>query len=403
MKILLVCQHYYPEPFRVTKIAEDLVRRGHVVTVLTGIPNYPEGEYYPGYSKRESRNQTINGVEIKRAFELPRKKGFTHRVLNYYSFSFFGNQLAKRLPGTFDCVFTVGLSPIMMANPAIAYKKRWGVPILMYEMDLWPESLLAGGIKKGSLIYNHYEKVSRNIYSQMDRILVTSKSHIDYINSLTHKPNLISWLPQFADDPFDGKHNPPPKKETDVTTFLFAGNIGKAQSCITILRAAEKLLSVKKVRFLFVGSGSELTHLQDYRKTHSLTNVEFVGRVPLKEMNKYYQQADCAIVSLSKDSYCQMTVPGKVQSYLKAGLPILAIDSGETSRWVRDIGCGMACPSENAEALCKIVLDFIALPTAQKEAYSAAGRSYFEDHLTEARFMDELEKSLLELIGDKQK
>ena len=395
MKILLVCRHYYPEPFRVTKIAEDLVRRGFEVTVLTGIPNYPEGEYYPGYSKHENRKQTINGVEIIRAYELPRKKGVVHRVLNYYSFSFFGSRLAKKLPGTFDCILTVGLSPIMMANPAIAYKKRWGVPILMYEMDLWPESLLAGGIKKGSLIYNHYKKVSRKIYSQIDRILVTSKSHIDYIASLTQNLGAISWLPQFADDPFDSEHRS--FKEKDITTFLFAGNIGKAQSCMTILLAAERLLKTAKARFLFVGSGSELTHLQAYQKARNLTNVEFVGRVPLKEMGKYYQQADCAIVSLASDSYCQMTVPGKVQSYLKAGLPILSIDSGETSRWIQEIGCGLTCPSENVEALCKTISDFIALPTSQKEVFSSAGRSYFEAHLTENQFMCELEQNLLTL------
>ncbi len=390
MKILLVCQHYYPEPFRVTRIAENLVKDGNEVTVLTGIPNYPEGHYYPGYSKKENREQTINGVHIIRAFEHPRKKGVIHRIWNYYSFPFHGSRIAKKLKERFDCILTIGLSPIMMARPAIAYKKKWGTPILMYEMDLWPESLLAGGIKKGSFVYNHYKKVSAKIYSQMDRILVTSEAHIEYIESLIgKKEGRIAWLPQFADDAVGER---PSKKSSDEpTTFLFAGNIGKAQSCITILEAAKKWRDSNKVRFLFVGSGSELDNLKAYKEENKLDNVVFEGRVPLSEMQKYYDLADAAIVSLTGDEYCKKTVPGKVQSYLKAGLPILSIDSGATSKWINEIGCGFTCPAEDAEGFAKTVERFMSLSTKEKEAFSKKGHSFYNAKLAESCYMENIE------------
>lgn len=393
MKILLVCQHYYPEPFRVTRIAENLVKDGNEVTVLTGIPNYPEGQYYPGYSKKENREQTINGVHIIRAFEHPRKKGVIHRVWNYYSFPFHGSRIAKRLKERFDCILTIGLSPIMMARPAIEYKKKWGTPILMYEMDLWPESLLAGGIKKGSFVYNHYKKVSAKIYSQMDRILVTSEAHIEYIESLIgKKEGRIAWLPQFADDAVGER---PSKKSSDgPATFLFAGNIGKAQSCITILEAAKKWRGSNKVRFLFVGSGSELDNLKAYKEENKLDNVVFEGRVPLSEMQKYYDLADAAIVSLTGDEYCKKTVPGKVQSYLKAGLPILSIDSGATSKWINEIGCGFTCPAEDAEGFAKIVERFTLLSPEQKECLSKKGKLFYDKKLTEINFMNGLESEI---------
>lgn len=390
MKILLVCQHYYPEPFRVTRIAENLVKDGNEVTVLTGIPNYPEGQYYPGYSKKENREQTINGVHIIRAFEHPRKKGVLHRVWNYYSFPFHGSRIAKKLKERFDCILTIGLSPIMMARPAIAYKKKRGTPILMYEMDLWPESLLAGGIKKGSFIYNHYKKVSAKIYSQMDRILVTSEAHIEYIESLIGKKDgRIAWLPQFADDAVGER---PSKKSSDgPTTFLFAGNIGKAQSCITILEAAKKWRGSNKVRFLFVGSGSELDNLKAYKEENKLDNVIFEGRVPLSEMQKYYDSADAAIVSLTGDEYCKKTVPGKVQSYLKAGLPILSIDSGATSKWINEIGCGFTCPAEDVGGFAGIVERFMSLSTKEKEAFSKKGHSFYNAKLAESCYMENIE------------
>lgn len=393
MKILLVCQHYYPEPFRVTRIAENLVKDGNEVTVLTGIPNYPEGQYYPGYSKKENREQTINGVHIIRAFEHPRKKGVLHRVWNYYSFPFHGSRVAKKLKERFDCILTIGLSPIMMARPAIAYKKKWGTPILMYEMDLWPESLLAGGIKKGSFIYNHYKKISAKIYSQMDRILVTSEAHIEYIESLIgKKEGRIAWLPQFADDILSAR--PAQKPSGGHTTFLFAGNIGKAQSCITILEAAKKWRDSNKVRFLFVGSGSELDNLKAYKEENKLDNVIFEGRVPLSEMQKYYDLADAAIVSLTGDEYCKKTVPGKVQSYLKAGLPILSIDSGATSKWINEIGCGFTCSAEDAKGFAGIVERFTLLSPEQKECLSKKGKLFYDKKLTEIIFMHGLESEM---------
>ncbi len=398
MKILLVCQHYYPEPFRVTRIAENLVKDGNEVTVLTGIPNYPEGHYYPGYSKKENREQVINGVHIIRALEHPRKKGALHRVWNYYSFSFHGSRVAKKLKERFDCILAIGLSPIMMARPAIAYKKKWGTPILMYEMDLWPESLLAGGIKKGSFIYNHYKKVSARIYSQMDRILVTSEAHIEYIESLIGKKDgRIAWLPQFADDAVGER--PSQKPSDGPTTFLFAGNIGKAQSCITILEAAKKWKDSNKVRFLFVGGGSELEHLKAYKEENKLDNVIFEERVPLSGMQKYYDLADAAIVSLTGDEYCKKTVPGKVQSYLKAGLPILSIDSGATSKWINEIGCGFTCPAEDAEGFAKIVERFASLSMEEKEAFSKKGCSFYNAKLTENYYMGSIKTELGRLIG----
>lgn len=393
MKILLVCQHYYPEPFRATRIAENLVKDGNEVTVLTGIPNYPEGYYYPGYSKKENREQTINGVHIIRALEHPRKKGVLHRVWNYYSFPFHGSRVAKKLKERFDCILTIGLSPIMMARPAIAYKKKWGTPILMYEMDLWPESLLAGGIKKDSFIYNHYKKVSAKIYSQMDRILVTSEAHIEYIESLIGKNDgRIAWLPQFADDVLSERSSKKPSN--GPTTFLFAGNIGKAQSCITILEAAKKWRDSNKVRFLFVGSGSELENLKVYKEENKLDNVFFEGRVPLSEMQKYYDLADAAIVSLTGDEYCKKTVPGKVQSYLKAGLPILSIDSGATSKWINEIGCGFTCPAEDVQGFAEIVERFMSLSIEEKAELSGKGKSFYENKLTESQYMADVEQEL---------
>lgn len=128
MKILVVCQYYYPEPFRITDICEELVKKGHEITVLTGVPNYPEGEIYSGYGYRKKKEEIKNGVNIKRCFTIPRKKGIIYRFLNYYSFAISSslkvllNKIKTENNEEFDMIFVNQLSPIMMAYAGIIYK-----------------------------------------------------------------------------------------------------------------------------------------------------------------------------------------------------------------------------------------------------------------------------------------
>ena len=165
MKILVVCQYYYPEPFRITDICEELVRRGHEVFVVTGLPNYPEGMIYSGYRGKDKRDENINGVRVHRCFTIGRRSGVLFRFLNYYSYAFSSVRYTSKLKEKFDVIFVNQLSPVMMAKAAISYKKKHNTKIVMYCLDLWPESLTVGGIKKGSAIYKFFHKVSAKMYS----------------------------------------------------------------------------------------------------------------------------------------------------------------------------------------------------------------------------------------------
>ena len=113
-KILVISQNYYPEQFRITNICEELVKRGHQVTVLTGLPNYPQGKIYDGYRNGERRDEVINGVRVVRCYERERKSGGAINLfLNYYSFVFSSKKMVKKLDKDFDIVFVNQLSPVM--------------------------------------------------------------------------------------------------------------------------------------------------------------------------------------------------------------------------------------------------------------------------------------------------
>lgn len=357
MKILVICQYYYPEPFRITDICEEWVRQGHSVTIVTGLPNYPMGEIYDGYKGKDKRNEVINGVNVHRCFEFPRKKGAIRRFLNYYSFAWSAKKYVKRMKEKFDVVFANQLSPVMMAKPALAYKKKHGTKVVLYCLDLWPESLIAGGIKRGSFLYKHYHKVSKKIYQGVDQIAVTSQSFKKYFKEqFGIDEGKIAYVPQYAETLFDREHC---KKEKDNNIdLLFAGNTGVAQSLETLIQAAAKTQDIENLRWHIVGDGVELKHCQTLVEELGVHSVEFYGRKPLEEMPTYYQKADAMLVTLMKDELLSLTLPGKVQTYMAAGKPIIAAADGEVASVIAEAACGYCSNAEDAEGLAACVRTF---------------------------------------------
>lgn len=394
MKILVICQYYYPEPFRVNDICEEMVKRGHEVTVVTGEPNYPEGQIYKGYENHAHSDEVINGVKVHRCPIIPRKTGTLYRFLNYFSYPYQAKKYIKNLRASdgkpFDVVFVNQLSPVMMAEPAISYKKKYGTPVLMYCLDLWPESLVAGGIGRGSVIYKFFHKISRRIYRQMNRIFVTSRMFSGYLNrEFGIDDGVIDYLPQYAEGMFEKL----PCREPDgKTNFVFAGNIGAIQSVETIIKAAEELKN-SPVNFHIVGGGTDLERLKGL--ADGLENVVFYGRRPLEEMTEFYSMADAMLVTLKADPVLSLTLPGKVQSYMAAGKPIIGAIDGETKEIIEKAGCGYCGKAEDADELAGNIRRFIN--DGKTAELGSNARDFYEKYFERQKFMDELEEQFFRM------
>ena len=394
MKILVVCQHYYPEQFRITDICEELVRRGHEVTVVAGTPNYPMGKIYDGYRHGKKRDEVINGVKVHRCFEIGRRKGVLFRFLNYYSYAISSKRYVKRLKEKFDVVFANQLSPVMMANAAVAYKKKHGTKLVMYSLDLWPESLVVGGVKRGSFLYKHYHKVSKKIYSQADRLLITSRLFRDYFtNEFGIADEKIKYLPQYAEDMFDIAACK--KEPNEMVDLLFAGNVGDAQSVETILKAAALTKENEKLRWHIVGDGIALEKCQSLAKELQAENVVFYGRRDLEEMPEFYKKADAMLVTLIDDKVLSLTLPGKVQTYMAAGKPIIGAVGGETAEVITDADCGYCGAAEDAESLAENAKRFYEdVTTGKSYVFGANARSYYEKRFIKQQFFNTFECEL---------
>lgn len=395
MKILVVCQYYYPEPFRITDICESLAQRGHEITVLTGLPNYPEGRVPEDYRNGKRRSEIINGVKVIRSHEIGRGKSRLGLMLNYLSFAISATVKAIFLKEKFDIIFVNQLSPVMMAIPAMAYKRKHKIKMLLYCLDLWPDSLAAGGIREESIIYKLFMKISRWIYNSADKILVTSSLFKDYFqNTLGMCARNIDYLPQYAEDLFmqsidmtrDGRFN-----------FVFAGNIGDMQSVETIIRAANELCEQKDITFHIVGDGSKLDECKRLTQILELDNVVFYGRRPVSEMPDFYGMADAMLITLKDNRILSYTVPGKVQSYMAARKPIIGAINGETRRVIESSGCGLCCAAEDYIGLANLIKEFCN--SDKKEQMANNAQEFYLENYSKEKFMTELENALMILEG----
>lgn len=389
MKILVICQYYHPEPFRITDVCEELVRRGHEITVVTGVPNYPMGEIYEGYRRGKRRDEVINGVKVHRCFTIGRKGGTLKRFLNYFSYPLSATSYVRRMKEDFDAVFVNQLSPVMMAWPAIRYKKKHHKKVVMYCLDLWPASLNAGGMTSNSFVYRVFHRISADIYRQMDMILNTSKSFEDYqIGELKIDREKIKYLPQYAETVFTPETC---RKQPDgYIDLMFAGNIGAAQSMNTIIEAAKLTEDIGNLRWHIVGEGTEIDRIR--KSAEGMEQVIFHGRQPLEKMPDYYAMADAMLVSIKRDPLISLTLPGKVQTYMAAGKPIIAAADGETDQTIREAGCGLCAPAEDAAALAECVRQYIR--DGRTDEYGRNASAFYTSQMSKESFFASLEQYL---------
>lgn len=384
MKILVVCQYYAPEPFVLPDLCEELAARGHEVSVLCGVPNYPEGKAYDGYRHGKRRDEVVRGVQIHRTFTIARRHGRVFRLLNYLSYMVSSVHCAARMEETFDVVLAYQLSPVTMAAAAIKYAKKHGKRVLLYCLDVWPDSLAVGGVSEKSLLYRIFRRVAKDLYRVADRLLVTSPSMRARLEeTMGLDPKRLGCLPQYA--AMELMELPAAAKKT-TRDLVFAGNVGLAQSVPTILHAAKLLETDETLHWHIVGDGSELAHCQALAKELDLTNVHFYGKRPPEEMPAFYAMADAMVLTLHRDALLSMMLPAKLQSYMAAGKAIVGAADGAAPSLIAAANCGYCAAAEDAAGLADCVRRVLQASTP----FGENARAYYDVHFARDRFFDTL-------------
>lgn len=403
MKILIISQYYYPEQFQINEITTELVKRGHNVTVLCGLPNYPKGVIFDGYEteedwrQREEEYLRQTGVKVIHCIQKPRGNNPLQLVRNYRSFVKESKKVVRTLPGDYDVVLGYQLSPISSMEAALEYKRLHGTPVLFYTLDIWPVSAEAMLRSKKNPLYWWVKRMSKRIYQGANRILVTSRPFVDYLYRTLDIPmKRMAYLPQHAgmemlDMDLEAEDN-------GVADFMFAGNLGKGQRVDVIIKAAALLGRRSDYKVHLVGDGRMRPELEQMVKENGLeNNVVFYGNQMRKDMPSFYKMADVLLITLRGNNEVGNTMPGKLQMYMTTGKPILGAINGAAKEVIEEAQCGSCVNAGDYKGLAKLMKFYIDHP----KDYGACGknaRSYFKMHFTLEQYMDGLEAELRGLV-----
>lgn len=403
MKLLIVTQYFWPENFRINDLVLDMVRRGHEVTVLTGIPNYPTGRVFPEFRAAPDQFAVYAGARILRTPMFSRGKGSVQLILNYLSFvlgaSLFG---AWKLRGqAFDVIFVCQLSPVTSALPAIFLRHLKRVPLAMWVLDLWPETLSAIGALRSAWALGLVGRLVSFIYLCCDLILAQSRSFVPEIKKRIGEIRPVEYFPSWAESVFQ-REEIAPAAEVPIAhesfNVMFAGNIGDAQDFPAILTAAEILKPYPKIRWLIVGDGRAASWVAAEIERRNLSQqVLMLGQYPVDRMPEFFQHAHAMLVTLRDAPIFAMTIPGKMQAFLAAGIPVVAMLNGEGARVIEESGAGLTCAAGDSESLAKAVLALHEMLPAERLSMGLRGKEMYQQEFSREHLLDKLESWLTTL------
>lgn len=401
MNILVVSQYFWPENFRINDLCKELSDRGHNITVLTGYPNYPDGEVFPDFKNNRSQYSSFSGIDVVRVPIVPRKNSTFFLLMNYISFFISGIVLGrwKLRKKNFDLIFCCQLSPITAALPAIYMKRKRKIPLVLWSLDLWPESLVVAGQIKSKSILSIVSKLVSFIYSQCDLILGQSNSYLTDIKKRDRSGTKVGLFPNWAEDLFEIPYEI--KSNKNRMNILFAGNLGEAQDLGVIVKAAEELNVLgQEVHFTIVGGGRRKEWMEgEVNRLNLSCFFTFYGQLPLSDMPKFYSMADIALVSLTSNYIFDRTIPGKVQSYMVAGLPVLSTVSGECKNLITNARCGLSSNSSDVRELVNNIIKLNQMSYAELKSMGENGKNYAKENFSRFKLVNDLEASFNNLVN----
>lgn len=402
LKILIVSQYFYPENFRINDIVKELVDSGNSVTVLTGIPNYSQNSFFPGYDFFGPFSEDLFGAKVIRVPLLPRgKANFFRLFLNYFSFVFFSSVRSVFLSHEkFDRIFVFAPSPIFVCIPGIILKLINKSHLSIWILDLWPESLIATDVIRDGFLSKMIRAWVAKLYNFFDVLFVSSEGFKQNIKTYFDIDAPIVVLPNWLEDVYrtnnctDDKTIDPSNNK--VQTLVFAGNIGFFQGLDTMIEALAPILrSNPNLKVILAGDGRARDELERYVKQIGLAErVVFIGLKNPTELVEYLREASALLISVVDNHASFWTLPGKLQTYMGMGKPVLGIASGETKRVIEMSDCGYCAEAGDADGFKFLVNKFLTLSRSEQDNMGVNGRNYAEIYFQKRLIIGKL-KSVL--------
>ncbi|HCE45597.1 MAG TPA: glycosyltransferase WbuB [Lentisphaeria bacterium] len=404
MKIAILTQYYPPEHGAPQNRLHDLARRwvlkGHEVTVLTAMPNYPAGQIFPAYQGKFTFTEAIDGVKVIRCWILPSKKKSTIRqLLCYFSFvksaAFFGMFKLGRAD------FLICESPpLFLGFTALFLKFVKGTKLVMNISDLWPESAVQlGMIGKGPAL-SFLEWFEKLLYRKSSLVSCQTEGIVDGVKK-RHPEARTFLFPNGVDLEMFTPVTPDLKlkKELGIPEDCFivgyGGNHGRSQALEQVLEAA-RILKDEKIFIALFGDGPEKPALEKKASESGLKNIRFYPSQPRQKMSQIQGLWDIALVPLKNIPLFDGARPSKMFELMGGQIPFIFCGKGEGAEVALKSGCAKVVPPENPEKLAEAIMEFAKLAKDDLARFGEKGRLFVSENFNRSvladQFMKELEK-----------
>jgi colanic acid biosynthesis glycosyl transferase WcaI len=409
MHILMTDQNFAPEEISgailVTELATDLVRRGHDVTFVTSVPNYPTGRVFPGYRNNLYQIEWRDGVRVIRIWSyIHPEKTFWRRILNYGTFSamvFFGGLIAGRT----DIIMSYS-PPLPLGISAWLLSKFWRIPWLLRVEDLYPDAAVAAGLLHNPRVIAFFSAMERFLYRHAQHISLISEGFRRNLLAKGVPDAKLSVMPVWADPDVV---RPMPKensfrKQHDLAgkfVVMYAGTLGYTSNLDDVLAAAELITDDESIQFVIVGDGVKKASLESQAIEKDLKNVLFLPFQPRESFSEMLAAADMSLVTLNSNS-SHSSLPSKTFNIMASARPILAITPSESEidLLVQDAQCGVNVPTNQPQRLAQLILELKQDPE-KLSLMGSNGRSQLENKFSRFKCVDLYENMLMNLQRNK--
>jgi colanic acid biosynthesis glycosyl transferase WcaI len=388
MRFLILTQYFSPEigapQIRLSAFAQELIRQGHSVEVVTALPNYPRGRIFDEYRNRWHVSETIDGMHVHRTWVYASLGAGWKRTVSFLSFAI------TSLFGLFKCArpdwIFVESPPLTLMLSAIIAARLWRVPVIMNVADLWPDSIRALGLDRRSIVMKALERLEKFAYMQSEMISTVCDG---VRQSLAREKGVSASKIVLLENGIDPDvFRPRPADEELKRTLgiqgqrivLFAGTHGFAQGLENALAAA-KLLENESIHFLSIGDGSAKARLVRLASQWHLRNVTFLAPVDPNEVARYFSIADCGLACQRDVPLLEGNRPAKITSIMACGKPVIFAGKGEGVRLVEGARGGVVVQPEDPLALANAIRNIVSNPASAAQM-GRNGRAFVEQHFT---------------------
>lgn len=387
-KILVYTNHFYPENFKINEIVEFLDSSNYELKVITGIPNYPSGKIYNDYGFfKKSKEKLFQKTNVIRLPLIPRGSGKKiNLLLNYISY--FISVLFYTIwliinNKKYEIVLVHHTSPFFLTLPAVIYSKCFNSFSLLWDLDYWPDTLLALDIIKRGFVFNFFDKICSKIYRNFDLVLVGSSGFLSGAKLRTKKNN-VHYFPNWAERVFEKNIVTIPKNKIKFNhggfNMVFAGNFGDAQDFDNIFKSI-LITRDNNIFWHFIGDGRYHMKIRHFIESNNLENKVFMyGYHKIDFMPYFFKKADMLFLCLKDKEIFHKTTPAKIQAYMASAKPIAAMISGESNKILKSNKSGIVVKSGDYKKFAKEIIKFSKLSKKLQNDVGINNRLYYDNN-----------------------